>query len=30
LHGALAFPMVFHDLEISEKPFGFNSDKHAA
>jgi len=30
LHGALAFPMVLHDLEIPVRPFGFDSDKHAA
>jgi hypothetical protein len=30
LHGALAFPMVLHDLEIPIRPFGFDSDKHAA
>jgi hypothetical protein len=30
LHGALAFPMVLHDLQIPVRPFGFDSDKHAA
>jgi len=30
LHGAFAFPVVFHDLEVPVRAFGFDSDKHAA
>ena len=30
LHGAFAFPVVLHDLEIPVRAFGFDSDKHAA
>ena len=30
LHGAFAFPMVLHDLEVAVRAFGFDSDKHAA
>jgi hypothetical protein len=29
LHGAFAFPVVLHDLEIAVRAIGFASDKHA-